>query len=122
MPRRAERGAVTAELALGVPLLLVITWSLAWLLSTVVVQIRVVDAAREAARALARGDRPEQALALARQVAPTGARVTVAWGPPITVTVVSKATPPTGSLLSLGVRVRGEAVAWPEEARDGAPR
>lgn len=115
MRRRAERGAVTAELALGLPLLLVITWTLAWLLSVVVVQIRVVDAAREAARALARGDEPGQALALARQVAPDGAAITFSWGPPVTVTVVSQASPPAGSLFSLGVRVRGEAVALPED-------
>ena len=51
-----ERGAATAELALAIPLLLSLTIGLVWLLSVGAAQVRMVDAAREAARATARGD------------------------------------------------------------------
>ncbi len=55
--RRAdERGAVTAELAMVLPLLVIVTAALAWLLGVGADQLRIVDATREVARALARGD------------------------------------------------------------------
>src|SRR4051794_15528745 len=72
-----ERGAVTAELAMAVPLLLALTIGLVWLLTLGTAQVRMVDATREAARALARGDSAEDALARARVVAPTGAVLSV---------------------------------------------
>ena len=53
-----QRGAATAELALAIPLLLSLTIGLVWLLSIGAAQVRMVDAAREAARATARGDPP----------------------------------------------------------------
>ncbi|WP_211754538.1 TadE family type IV pilus minor pilin [Nocardioides gansuensis] len=77
MTRRDERGAVTAELALGLPLLLSVIVGLVWLLSVGAAQVRVVDASREAARASARGDDTGAAADLARQVAPAGAEVSV---------------------------------------------
>ncbi len=49
-----QRGAATAELALAIPLLLSLTIGLVWLLSVGAAQVRMVDAARETARA----DRP----------------------------------------------------------------
>ena len=52
--RRDQRGAVTAELALALPLLFAVTVGLVWLLAVGAAQIRVVDAARESARAVAR--------------------------------------------------------------------
>jgi Flp pilus assembly protein TadG len=74
---RSQRGAVTAELAMAVPLLLAITLGLVWLLSLATAQVRMVDATRETARALARGDATADALARGRQVAPAGAELTV---------------------------------------------
>ncbi len=68
--RRDQRGAVTAELALGIPLLLSLTWGLVWLLSVGEAQVRIVDAAREAARAAARGEAPAACAARGQQVAP----------------------------------------------------
>ena len=41
---------------MGLPLLLAVTVGLVWLLSVGAAQIRTVDAARETARAVARGD------------------------------------------------------------------
>lgn len=75
--RRPERGAVTAEAALVLPLLALVTVGLAWMVGVGVAQGRVQDAAREAARVVARGEAPAAGAALARQVAPSGATVTV---------------------------------------------
>ncbi len=47
---------VTAELAMAVPLLLAVTLGMVWLLTLGTAQVRMVDATREAARAVARGD------------------------------------------------------------------
>ena len=54
--QRDERGAATAELVMVIPLLVAVTIGLVWLLSVGAAQIQVVDAARETARAVARGD------------------------------------------------------------------
>ena len=50
------RARPTAELALALPLLVAVTVGLVWLLAVGAAQVRVVDAARETARAAARGD------------------------------------------------------------------
>lgn len=68
---------MTAELALALPLLLAVTVGLVWLLAVGAAQIRVVDAARESARAVARGDDVAGATALGRRIAPDGAGLSV---------------------------------------------
>ena len=50
-----SRGAATAELAMALPLLVAVTVGLVWLLAVGAAQIRVVDAARETARAAGPG-------------------------------------------------------------------
>lgn len=77
MSSRNQRGAVTAEAAVVLPILAVFTVGLAWLVSLGVAQIRVQDAARETARVVARGDSSAIGTALARRVAPPGAGVLV---------------------------------------------
>ena len=57
--RRA--GAVTAETAMVLPMLVAVALGLAWLVALAATQVRVVDAAREAARAVARDDEPGHA-------------------------------------------------------------
>jgi Flp pilus assembly protein TadG len=54
--RRSERGAVTAEAAAVLPLLVALTLGLVWVVSLAATHVRVVDTAREVARAEARGD------------------------------------------------------------------
>jgi Flp pilus assembly protein TadG len=78
MRARTERGAVTAEAAVVLPILAVFTVGLAWLVSLGVAQVRVQDAARETARVVARGDSTASGTVLARRVAPPGAGVLVA--------------------------------------------
>lgn len=111
--RRSQGGAVTAELALGLPLLLAVTVGLVWLLVVGVAQVRVVDAAREAARASARGDPTGAAASAALRVAPMGAHVQVtSSGDDVRVVVSAEVDGPGGLFAFLpGVRVVGEAVA-----------
>jgi hypothetical protein len=59
------------------PLLVVVTAALAWVLGVGADQLRIVDATREVARALARGDDQSAAVALGRRVAPEGTRFSV---------------------------------------------
>jgi hypothetical protein len=68
-----QRGAVTAELAMAVPLLLGITLGLVWLLTVAFAQLRMVDAVRETARAAARGEAAAPAIQRGQDVAPAGA-------------------------------------------------
>jgi len=63
-----------------VPVLVLLALGLTWLLSLGVSQVRVVDAARETARALARDEPRAAAVALGRRVAPQGARIAVSEG------------------------------------------
>jgi Flp pilus assembly protein TadG len=107
---------VTAELALALPLLLAVTTGLAWLLAVGVAQVRVVDAARETARAAARGDSPGHAAELGRRIAPDGAQVEVASsGGEVTVTASAVVEGPGGLFDFLpAVRVHAEAVAAAE--------
>jgi hypothetical protein len=75
--RQDETGAVTAETAVALPVLVVLALGLAWLVALGGTEVRALDAARETARAAARGDDPTTGVALGRRVATPGARVTV---------------------------------------------
>jgi Flp pilus assembly protein TadG len=116
--RRRDRGAATAELALAVPLLVALTVGLVWMLALGAAQVRVVDASREAARAVARGDDAAAAEGVAERVAPDGARVDiVVGGGRVVVTTSARVSGPGGLLAALpGVSVTAEAVALVEES------
>jgi len=66
---------VTAEAATVLPSLVLVTLALAWLIAIGIAQVRCLDAAREAARVMARGDGSSAAVHVATQVAPSGAQV-----------------------------------------------
>lgn len=74
---RSERGAATAELMTALPLLVVVTWVLVWLVSLGAHQTRLVDAARETARALARGEPEAAALSRGSAVGPPGTTIVI---------------------------------------------
>ncbi len=59
------------------PVLVVFTMALVWALMAAAALIQCVDAARAGARAAARQDPPATVMAVARETAPSGARVTV---------------------------------------------
>lgn len=115
---RQERGAATAELALGIPLLVALTAGLVWMLAVGAAQIRVVDASREAARIVARGDDVASAEAVALRIAPESARVSIALGEgEVVVTTTARVSGPGGLLGSLpGVTVSSESVAVVEHS------
>ena len=116
-PDRDARGAVTAELALGLPLLVAVTTGLVWLRAVGADQLRAVDAARETARAVARGDTTESALSIGERVAPEGATVHVATGDgQVHVTVTGAVAGPGGLFGALpAAQLHAEAVAVLEE-------
>ncbi len=113
----AERGAVTAELALGLPLLLAVTTGLVWLLAAGAAQIRVLDGARETARALARGDAEDSAVRRGAEVAGKGSRVSVVRrAGEVKVTLTRPFDGPGGVLEVLpAVELRAVAVAASED-------
>lgn len=115
---RGERGAVTAETALVLPLLVAVTLAMVWLLTFGVAQMKATDAAREAARALARGESPQTAVGLAHRVVP-GSEVSVSEGAEtVTVVVVGQVPSPGGLLGGISGTTRGEASAALEEVPD----
>jgi hypothetical protein len=119
-----ESGAATAELAMALPLLVAVTVGLVWLLAVGAAQVRVVDAARETARAAARGDGAGEAVARGLQVAPEGSRVTLAvTGDRVRASAVGRVAGPGGLFDFLpAVTVHAEAVAALEAtATSGAP-
>lgn len=113
---RSERGAATAELAMVLPLLLAATIGLVWLLAVGAAQVRVVDAARETARAVARGDDVAAAVGRGEQVAPPGSRVSVdRSGGEVRVTVTGRVRGPGGLFDLPHAQVSADAVAVAEE-------
>lgn len=114
---RSDTGAVTAETAVVLPVLLLLTLGLVWLLSLAVTQVRVVDAARETARALAREEPGATAVGLGRRVAPEASRFTVNdEGDTLRVVVVADVRGPGGVFSFLpAVEVTAEAVAAKEQ-------
>ena len=115
--RRSQRGAVTAETAMVLPVLVLLTLALVWLLALAAAQTRVVDAAREVARAVARDEPRAEALSLGRRVAPAGADIRVATGGGHVVVDVSAEVRGPGGLIRFlpGVTVEAEAVAAAEQ-------
>jgi len=98
---------------LGIPLLVALTAGLVWMLAVGAAQVRVIDASREAARAVARGDDVGSAQGIAVRIAPAGARVRVEVGESdVVVTTSARVAGPGGLLGSLpAVTVSAEAVA-----------
>ncbi|CAM3161611.1 TadE family type IV pilus minor pilin [Nocardioides dubius] len=110
-----DEGAVTAELVMALPVLVLVTIAMVWFIGFGVGQVRSTDAAREAARALARGESEAVARELVQQVDP-GAEVRISrTGDRVTVVVQRARDGPIGVFGALGGRTRGEAVAAVEE-------
>jgi hypothetical protein len=114
--RSSERGAVTAEAAAVLPILVLFALGLAWLVSVGGTQVRALDAARETARAAARGEGPGTSLGLGRQVAPSGASISVRdEGDVVVVTVDAPVRGPGGIFAFLPTyHARATAVAAAE--------
>jgi Flp pilus assembly protein TadG len=110
-------GAVTAETAVALPALVVVIALSLWAVGAVSAQLRCVDAARLAARAVARGDDPGVAVSRAEAAAPPGATVRVAQSSGLVTVQVRAQRPLLGGVLAgAGVEVSGTATADAEHA------
>jgi Flp pilus assembly protein TadG len=110
MSRRSDIGMVTVEGAIAICAFVVVLGMALGAVSAVLDQLRCTDAAREAARLIARGE-PDRARAAAERIAPRGAGLAIQTnGDEISVQVNA---PPVGRLLP-GLRVSGAAYAVAE--------
>lgn len=113
-----DRGAVTAEAAMAIPVLAVFALALVWALMTSSAQIRCVDAARAGARAAARSEPEAQVREAALSAAPDRARVEVERAGALWRVRVAAPTPGPGPLtLTLSAEA---AAAAEDEAMDEA--
>jgi hypothetical protein len=108
-----ERGAVTAELAVALPAVVLVLVVVLTLAAAAGAQMRSADAARAAARAAAIGEDDATVRATALRVAGDDATVGVVRGDPWVEVRVT--TPVVGGWLSASpLHASGEAVAWVE--------
>ncbi len=114
MTGRGDRGSVTAELAAALPALVLLLLFALGAINTVLMQVRCVDAARDAALVAARGG---DGTAAARRRAPGGAEIEVSVGADAVRARVSVAVRPLGAHLP-GLTVSSTAVADREPGPD----
>src|SRR3954463_14043240 len=107
---RREAGMVTAETAVVLPVLLLVLAGAVAAITVVGGQLRCVDAAREGARAAARGEAVAEIDALVARTAPDGANATVSESTEDVTVTVSVAIAPVG-VLPLRSTVSATAVA-----------
>ncbi|MFJ2074198.1 TadE family type IV pilus minor pilin [Streptomyces anulatus] len=112
-----DRGAVTAEAAVVIPVLVTFAMALLWALLAASDQIRCVDAARAGARAAARSEPEAAVLEVARDAAPHGARVEVRRAGDLWRVRVEAPTPGPGVL---ALTLSAEAAALAEDTVGGA--
>jgi len=114
----ADRGAVTVEAAIALGAFITVLALALGAISAAIDQLRCIDAAREAARLVARGE-PDRARAAATQIAPTSANVAITvHGDTIQVDV--RATPVSGLLPGLQLHGAAYAIAEPGAAEDSS--
>jgi Flp pilus assembly protein TadG len=109
-----DRGSFTAELAAGLPALMLLLLAGLTAVGAVTTKAQCVDAAREGAIAAARG---EPGVAAASRIAPDGASVAVRpGGDTVTVTVDAPVRLLGGVLPRLSVRAVAEAAMEPTDS------
>jgi Flp pilus assembly protein TadG len=119
--KRRERGGVIAEVAIVLPVLLSVVFIGVWWIGIIMVNIQCIDAARDVARAAARGESPATAREIGRRTAPDNATIEVhQTGTDIHVTVT--ATPDTPVLAALlAPTIKAEATLQAEPSQEGTP-
>ncbi|HEX5494423.1 MAG TPA: TadE family type IV pilus minor pilin [Mycobacteriales bacterium] len=110
---RGDRGMVTAEAAVVLPALVVVVCVAVAAVAVATAQLRCVDAAREGARAAARGDSVSASRSIAAQAAPRSARVSVSFAGDRVRVSVTASVRPLGRFLP-PVTIRARAVGVPE--------
>ena len=111
-----DRGSFTAEVAVGLPALMVLLFAALACVGAVVTKGQCVDAAREGALAASRGGSGHTAAA---RVAPSGAAISVATGADTVTVVVRSRVPLLGRNLP-AITVDASAVAALEPQTNGA--
>lgn len=107
-----QRGMVTAELAVSILTVLVVSVTLSWGVFLLVMQLRCLDTAAQVARQAARGD--TAAVRQAKAQAPAGSRVTVSTAGSVTrVEVELTARPLAEWLVSVPLRAHAEVATEP---------
>jgi hypothetical protein len=100
--QRAEAGMVTAETAVVLPIIAAFALVLLWLISAAITEVRLVDASRDAARALARGEDEAAVRAHVTESGPPGSQMLVVHdGAEVTVEVFTSAEAPGWLLVPL---------------------
>lgn len=112
-----DRGAATAELAAGLPVVVLLLLFGLSAVGAVTTRLQCVDAAREAARVAARGG---DGVAAGRAAAPADAEVSLVAGDDTVVATVRSPVPMLGVRLP-GLTVNATAVAAREPGTPGAP-
>lgn len=105
---RAERGSVTAEFAVLLPALLLVLAFCLGAVQLVGQQLRLSDAAADAARAAARGDDPARVAALVSRAVP-GANLSLSTQAEFVCAELGSAA--DGGLASFGARLTASACA-----------
>lgn len=98
--RRAESGMVTAETAVLAPVVVLGLALGAWIISLAHLQVRLIDASRDTARLVARGEPPAEAIREIRKTLPGDVRFQVrrAEGKHVTVRVTGRSRAPLRGL------------------------
>jgi len=110
----SARGFVIVEMALAIPMLLSVTVALAWGLSLGSVSMSLGDAARQAARDLARGVPTGQAVARAQALIPEATLRVIESGAVVVVAAEQEVAAPGPVLGGLSVTVH-QQVSVPRE-------
>jgi Flp pilus assembly protein TadG len=120
MTGRRDGGMATAELAVVLPALVLVVGAALTAVSVLLSQLRCVDAAREGARAAARGEPAEVVRSAAVRVAPAAAAVDIGREGEVVRVTVSATAGKGGGLLPT-FRVTATAVALHEPESTGVP-
>jgi hypothetical protein len=108
-----DQGSVTAELALALPVVVLVLAALLVTVGGLTVKLRCADAARGAARVAALGRSDGEVAGVAQAIAGAGSTVTVLREPPwVEVTVA--ASVPGGWLSGASLGLSASATAWAE--------
>jgi Flp pilus assembly protein TadG len=115
MTGRRDGGMATAELAVALPVLVLVVAAAMTAVSVLLAQLRCVDAAREGARAAARGEPIEVVRSVTGRAAPAGAVVEVTTtGDEVSVQVSARAGVVGGRLPTFQVGDTAVALREPE--------
>lgn len=115
--RHRDAGYATAETAAAMPALLLIVSGALWGVTAATQQLRCMDAAREGARTVARGEQRGAVVAAVRRAAPRGATVHVSAGGALVRVTVSADVQPLGGLVGRlpALHVSADATAARED-------